>query len=54
MPELQNKTHRREVGNLLRRIEEVCQRDADENYDIAAKLENAARVNELREELLGE
>lgn len=54
MPELTDSGNRRAVADALRTIREAIIKDAAIEFNVAAKMENLARVNELKAVLLGE
>lgn len=54
MPELTHLANRGEALEGLRLIKEAIIRDASQDFDVAAKMENLARVNELKAILLGD
>lgn len=54
MPELTDSGNRAQAADGLRLIREAIIRDAAIEFNVAAKLENLARVNELAAVLLGD
>jgi hypothetical protein len=52
--QIKNPTMRREFKNIMRRAEEISQRDADEQYDIGVGQERGAQIRNLKITVLGE